>query len=120
MEIQKEDKQKHSIQSYQEHVIQIAEKSYTGSILLTPQEIISPWVDFADLSLARVQTIDLSEVELIILGIEYHQFSLPFDIRSYLASRQIGLEQMRLGAGCRTFNVLLAENRQVMGWFFLK
>jgi uncharacterized protein len=117
MEIQKEDRQLHTIQSYSEHEIRIADKTYTQSILVTRTEIISPLA--IQLELEEIKSLDLSETELVIVGFQTPGQLVTFPIREYFALQQIGLEVMNIGAACRTFNVLLAENRQVMGLFFL-
>jgi hypothetical protein len=117
MEIQKEDRQLHTIQSYSEHEIMIADKIYTQSIVVTTTEIISPWASGVDLP--EIKALDLSSTELVIVGFHTPDISVGFPIREYLANLQIGLEVMNIGAACRTFNILIAENRQVMGLFFL-
>jgi uncharacterized protein len=41
-------------------------------------------------------------------------------VRAEFARRRVGLEVMQLGAACRTFNVLLQEERQVVAALFLR
>ena len=119
MEIHKENQEKHSIQSYHEKWIRIADQDYTGSVLLSPVRLESPWGTFAELNLTRIQTLDWRGIELMIVGVVGAQAMIPFDIRQYLASQGIGLELMGLGAACRTFNILIGEQRQVLGLFYL-
>ena len=119
MEINKENQETHSIQSYHEQWIQIAGQSYSGSVLLSQQELISPWGNLSELSLSRIQTVDLTGIELIIMGHLQMNYTIPFEIRQYLANQGIGLEIMGLGPACRTFNILLGEHRQVIGLFYL-
>jgi len=42
------------------------------------------------------------------------------EIRAQLAQRGVGLEAMQLGAACRTFNVLVQEERRVAAALFLR
>jgi uncharacterized protein len=41
-------------------------------------------------------------------------------VRALLASQGIALEVMELGAACRTFNILVQEERRVAAALFLK
>jgi len=40
-------------------------------------------------------------------------------VRAVLAARGVGLEAMHLGAACRTYNVLVQEERRVAAALFL-
>ena len=44
----------------------------------------------------------------------------PAALRDALAGRGVGLEAMQLGAACRTFNVLVQEERRVAAALFLR
>jgi uncharacterized protein len=41
-------------------------------------------------------------------------------VRAEFARRGVGLEVMQLGAACRTFNVLVQEERRVAAVLFLR
>jgi uncharacterized protein len=41
-------------------------------------------------------------------------------VRDEFARRGVGLEVMQLGAACRTFNVLVQEERRVLAALFLR
>jgi uncharacterized protein len=47
------------------------------------------------------------------------QFAPPA-IRALLAQQGVGLEVMELGAACRTYNVLVQEQRRVAAALFLR
>jgi uncharacterized protein len=40
-------------------------------------------------------------------------------VRAQFAARRVGLEVMQLGAACRTFNVLVQEERRVAAALFV-
>jgi len=42
------------------------------------------------------------------------------EVRGEFARRGVGLEVMELGAACRTFNVLVQEERRVLAALFLR
>jgi len=58
--------------------------------------------------------------ELVVLGTGARQRFAPAAIREVFAKRSIGIESMDLGAACRTFNVLVQEDRRVAAALFLK
>lgn len=51
--------------------------------------------------------------ELILLGTGVQMQPLSADIKHALDQRQIAYDMMDTGAACRTFNILLAEQRRV-------
>ena len=54
-----------------------------------------------------------SAVELVLLGCGRRPLPPPAGLRAALKRRGLALEIMDTGAACRTFNVLLAEERRV-------
>jgi uncharacterized protein len=56
---------------------------------------------------------------LVLLGTGPTQRFPPMEIRAALTSRGVGLEVMDLGAACRTYNVLVQEERRVAAALFL-
>ena len=115
MEIQKEDHQLHTIQSYSDLEIKIADMTYSKSIIVTTSDI--KLITGKDLDLVDLEALDLSSIELVVIGARVPFNRIPMTVREYLFNKQIGLEIMGIGAACRTFNILLAENRQAIGIF---
>ena len=52
-------------------------------------------------------------VELLLLGCGKTTWFLPLPLRDELKEMGLVLEPMDTGAACRTFNVLLGENRRI-------
>lgn len=52
-------------------------------------------------------------VELLLLGLGRRMVPLPASVRLGLKASGIAVEAMDTGAACRTYNVLLAEDRRV-------
>jgi len=115
MEIQKEDHQLHTIQSYTDAEIKIADTTYSKSVIVTTTEI--KLITGNDLDLVDLEALDLSSIELVVIGSLLPFSQIPMTVREYFLHKQIGLEIMGIGAACRTFNILLAENRQTIGIF---
>ena len=104
------------IQSYGNGKFQISDKKYDHSVLVFPDQII-PWspVDTNNLivdDFKKVLTVG-PIVELLLLGCGKTTWFLPLPLRDELKEMGLVLEPMDTGAACRTFNVLLGENRRI-------
>ena len=104
------------IQSYGNGKFQINDKQYDHSVLVLPDQII-PWspIDINNLivdDFKKVLTVG-PIVELLLLGCGKTTWFLPLPLRDELKELGLVLEPMDTGAACRTFNVLLGENRRI-------
>ncbi len=93
-----------------------AEMSHRGSLLLLPSGIYA-WDEAAVEGLvpdafARVFA-EAPAIDFLLLGTGTAQQFPQADIREAFERADIGLECMDTGAACRTYNVLLAEERAV-------
>jgi uncharacterized protein len=118
MEIQKSIRPPHGISAYTSSSMTVDGKCYTQSLLLGHHILQSPFGDLA-MSFEIWDNLSLDGIEIVIIGIEGGVAQLPIAWRTYFAKRKIGLEVMGIGPACRTFNILLEEARQVLGWFIL-
>ena len=104
------------IQSYGNGKFQISDNKYDHSVLVFPDQII-PWspIDTNNLivdDFKKVLTVG-PIVELLLLGCGKTTWFLPLPLRDELKEMGLVLEPMDTGAACRTFNVLLGENRRI-------
>ena len=104
------------IQSYGNGKFQISDNKYDHSVLVFPDQII-PWspIDTNNLivdDFKKVLTVG-PIVELLVLGCGKTTWFLPIPLRDELKEMGLVLEPMDTGAACRTFNVLLGENRRI-------
>ena len=104
------------IQSYGNGKFQISDKKYDHSVLVFPDQII-PWspIDTNNLivdDFKKVLTVG-PIVELLLLGCGKTTWFLPIPLRDELKEMGLVLEPMDTGAACRTFNVLLGEDRRI-------
>lgn len=119
MHINIEAAEKNAVQAYDDHQVQINSIVYEGSLIVSREEIIT------DLTIKDIQEIDehylklLTQFksEVIIIGHENAGKFPPMHILSELSRQRIGMECMSIGAACRTYNVLLGENRAVIAGF---
>jgi uncharacterized protein len=110
------------IRGYSSEEIRIGERVVRESCLVTATELLTQWgpQSFAEFSSAHLATLIALAPELVILSTGMSQQFAPLEIRQALARHGIGLEAMQLGAACRTFNVLVQEERRVAAALFLR
>jgi len=96
--------------------VQIGQRVYSGSLILTPGQLLLDWAprDFAGLALDHLRTLLALEAEVMLLGTGPRQAFLPRDLQIEVYRRGIGFEVMTTDAACRTYNILAAEGRAVV------
>ena len=103
------------IQSYSEDGFKIGGLSYEGGVLVEPEKVTDltiPAID--DLDLSFFETLDLSNIDLLLVGTGTKFTPFSAELKSALQNAfDIKLDFMTTGAACRTYNVLLAEGREV-------
>ena len=115
------DEQRQLIQSYGDGGFRIAGVEHTGSVLVQPEQTES-WSIHEPASITLESLAPLTNLaglrsiggSVLLLGTGSDLVSVAPNLRPELRSMGIGLEVMGTGAACRTFNVLLAEDRTVM------
>jgi uncharacterized protein len=103
------------IQAYRDGGFTIGGARHQGSVLVLPDRTL-PWAVSALRALtleSLAPIIETGAVEILILGCGA-RFALPsVQLRQALRAHGIVTEAMDTRAACRTFNVLLAEDRRV-------
>ena len=110
------------IRSYSPGSIRVAEQLIQRSCVISAQTLITDWEPqtLDELQPAHLGAIFALQPELVVLGTgPQHRFA-PVVIRAAFNTRGVGLESMDLGAACRTFNVLVQEERRVVAALFLR
>lgn len=95
--------------------VAINHRQYAGSLILLPDRIVETWGGggFDALAEADFEIILALGPEILLLGTGSRQrFPAPSLLRPLIEAR-IGCEIMDLPAACRTFNILMAEGRNV-------
>lgn len=110
------------IRGYSDSEVRIGGHTVRGSCIVTADALITQWEpqSFAELGAAHLEALLALNPELVVLGSGPTQRFAPAEIRALLSSRGVGLEVMQLGAACRTFNVLVQEERRVAAGLFLR
>lgn len=119
MHIQLEKASQQAIQSYSDHEIRVNNEVYQTSIIIGQDKIITNWPVHVVTELSSTLMKPLLDLnpEIIILGHPNPGKLPPIDLVQQLSQLRIGLEIMNIGAACRTFNVLLSEDRVVVAGF---
>lgn len=103
------------IQAYGDMRFRIAGQVHEGSVLVLPDQT-RPWAarDAAEATFASLSAIAGAGlgVEILVLGCGRRFLPPPPQLRADLKAAGIALEWMDTGAACRTFNVLLVEDRR--------
>jgi uncharacterized protein len=88
---------------------------YHGSVLVFPDCTV-PWdaAALSDVTLDKLApVIERGGVQVLLLGLGRSTIPVPAALRAELRAARIALEPMDTGAACRTYNVLIAEDRRV-------
>jgi len=104
------------IHAYTRTSVSVNGEAHTHSILVPPTGPVIDWPvrTLEDLSEADFEAVIEARPEVLILGTgPTLRFAHPGLLRRLMAVR-IGVETMDTAAACRTFNILVAEGRQVM------
>lgn len=112
---------RYRITGYRDDAISVNETDYLSSLVLSAQTLHQAWPvkSIDDLSSDNLKTILDLTPDVVLLGTgKRQQFPKP-QIFADFAQKSIGLEVMDNGALCRTFNILVAEDRSVVAAIML-
>jgi uncharacterized protein len=109
------------IRGYSDRELRIGQLRVTRSCIVTATQLITEWppLSFGELAPEHLDMIFALEPELVLLGTGTTQRFASMALRGAFVRRRVGLEVMELGAACRTFNVLVQEERRVAAALFL-
>jgi uncharacterized protein len=110
------------IRAYSAEELTIGEHSIRSSCIVTASALIAQWppATLDELQVNHLEPIFELQPELVLLGTGARQRFPSAEIRAVFMAQRIGLEAMDLGAACRTFNILVQEDRRVAAALFLK
>ncbi len=112
------------VRGYSADGIRIGEELVRTSCIVTPDTLITSWAArraSPNSATAHVEAILALTPELVILGTGAHAaICACCSASAHSHSGLVGLEAMQLGAACRTFNVLVQEERRVAAALFVR
>ncbi len=111
----------HSIRQVTEDSVLIDDRRYESSLIVGARLLEPDWPvhSLEDLDAAALAPLLDREPELVILGFGTRQAFPAPEVQKEFLTRGIGVECMTLGAACRTFNVLMSENRRALAGLIL-
>jgi uncharacterized protein len=104
------------IQSYRGGLFRISQVDYAGPVIVLPDRTIAwPAPAFTDLSISDFDALVGPEtaVQVLLLGCGDKMLLPSSALRKAFKEVGIVVEPMDTGAACRTFNVLMGEDRRV-------
>ena len=115
MEIQLEAVEPHSIISYDEKSILVGQTTLSQSCVISKNAIVPNWSiqHIDELNWDHMALLLQYQPDVILIG---HSSGpkMMTAFASELSKQKIGLECMTIAAACRTYNVLLSEQRAVV------
>ena len=95
---------------------QISDRHWQGAVLVFPDRVL-PWetAGLAEITLQSLEPIRTADppVEILLIGTGARMALLPAALRADLRGFGLAVETMDTGAACRTYNLLLSEERRV-------
>jgi uncharacterized protein len=106
---------KNVIKGYGNKTFKINDTLHNSSIIVFPDKIISWDVSSAkDIRLEKfTEILSAKDLEILLVGCGDVHIPVDAQIHREMQKAGVGLEFMTTGAACRTYNVLLAEGRNV-------
>ena len=96
--------------------IKVKDEIYRDSLIVSADKLIPDWPvrSMKDITAAHFRAVMDMRPEVVLLGTGKKQAFLPPEIMMSFYSEGIGVEAMTTEAACRTFNVLLSEDRNAV------
>ncbi len=104
------------IHAYGDGGFRVNDQVFKGSVLVFPDRVVAwPVRSMADLTVDSLAAVGAAEppVEILLVGCGASLALIPESIRQPLRQAGVAIDGMDTGAACRTYNVLLAEERRV-------
>jgi uncharacterized protein len=112
----------HIVRGYAPGLVRIGERDIASSVIVSAETLIEPW---RPRHIGELVSTDLEPAislapEVLLIGTGPRQVFPGPAIFAALHAARIGFEIMDTGAACRTYNVLLAEDRRVAAALILE
>ena len=104
------------IRAYAPGRINVSDAMLTKSFIVAADRVIEDWPPqrFEELTAEHMQAALALDPEILIIGTGKEQHFLSGEMIAALSRGAMGIEVMDTAAACRTYNVLLSEDRKVV------
>jgi len=105
----------HVVRAYSPGRLRIGDRDVTCSVIVNAATIVEPWRPrrVGELTAADLEAAVALDPQVLLIGTGARQAFPPATVLAPLHRARIGFELMDTGAACRTYNLLLAEDRRV-------
>lgn len=109
------------IRAYAAGEVRVGERTVNTNCIVAADALITDWSAQSVESLGSddIDAVLALKPEVVLMGTGAVQKFPSAEVRRTFASRGVALEPMDLGAACRTFNILVQEERRVVAALFL-
>jgi uncharacterized protein len=120
MQLTRDSSAVHLIRAWEPGRLRVADRWLTGNVIVGSEQILEGWTSVAphQLTIAELEPALALEPTIIVLGTGTERLLPDVELMAAAAARSVGLEIMNTPAACRTFNVLLQEQRRVVAALF--
>jgi len=110
----------HFIRAWEPGRVRIADRWVAGNVIVGTDRVIEGWTTIEPhrLTIIELEPALALEPTILVLGTGSEQLLPDVELMAAVAARSVGLEIMSTRAACRTFNVLLDEQRRVVAALF--
>ena len=105
-----------AVTAYGAGYVEVNHERFTTAVIISPSGPVeaAAIASFEELEAAHLEALLAGDPEVVLLGTgERHRFVHP-RLLAGLAARRIGVETMTTAAACRTYNLLMVEDRRVV------
>lgn len=108
--------QGYAISAYEPGIISVRGKPFNSSLIVQPRVPPMAWpiTDIGELTSQMVLELAGLKPDLVLFGTGKQQNFLRPALLAPLMERGIGYEMMNTAAACRTYNILMGEERRVL------
>ncbi|OGT34917.1 MAG: hypothetical protein A3F11_06065 [Gammaproteobacteria bacterium RIFCSPHIGHO2_12_FULL_37_14] len=112
----------YQIRSFKPGAIQINDRIFTHSLIITPRSLIEQWSPqtITELSAQTLSPILALKPDIVLIGTGSTLIFPAVEIYGEFINAHIGVEIMDTAAACRTYNALSSENRNVVAALIVK
>jgi uncharacterized protein len=102
------------VQAYGGGGFRISQARHEGGVIVFPDRVMAwPLRAMAELTLDSLAPVRGAGAELLLIGCGRSMAAIPPALRQAVRAWGVVIDAMDTGAACRTYNVLLAEERRV-------
>jgi uncharacterized protein len=100
--------------------VRVADRWLAGNVIVGSERVIEGWTTIEPhrLTIAELEPALALAPTILVLGTGTDGLLPDVELMAAVAARSVGLEIMNTPAACRTFNVLLQEQRRVVAALF--